>query len=292
VTSCSVGYDGSSCSKCSTNFFRSGTRCVKCLVKGGRWTIIVLVAICLVFVISKLVQKQTLIPNSLKVMLYWVQFLSLLPVLSNSWPPALENLLKFTSILNFDIGYFGVGCDLPANSYFFVLIVKLMLPIIFTVVLSFSRVIGVLLKVRRTFDFKELITQSIFVANFFAVQLLNAMFQVFNCRELSPGLFVIYQEPSVKCYDQSWWSFVAVDITFMFLYAVLGPFFFWHHFKKHKFNSLDDKGMHKSLVEPLVRQYRKGAAWFEFVRLLLRLGFILLRDAVQMTSSGKIILWC
>jgi hypothetical protein len=288
-TICSVEYAGSSCSQCSTNYFRSGTRCVKCLSKGGRWAIIVLVAICLVFVVSKLVQKQTLIPNSLKVMLYWVQFLSLLPVISNSWPPTLENLLRFTSVVNFDIGYFGVGCDLPADSYFSVLLVKLLLPIIFTVVLSISRMISLLLKVRQTFGLKELVSQSIFVANFFAVQLLSAMFQVFNCRELSPGLFVIFQEPSVRCYDKSWWSFVAADITFMFLYAVLGPFFFWYHFKKHKFDTSDDEGLRKSLIEPLIKQYRKGAAWFEFVRLLLRLCFILLRDTIQMTSSGKII---
>jgi uncharacterized membrane protein len=55
------------------------------------------------------------------------------------------------------------------------------------------------------------------------------------------------------------------------------------------------EGDHKTmntLFKPLTNDYRPGCEWFEFVRLLFKFGFVLVRDTFRLSSHGKIAFLC
>jgi hypothetical protein len=157
----------------------------------ARWRLLVLCCIALVFVLSKLSENQKNIPNSLKLTLFWFQFLALYPSLSSSWPPILMGLLNFVSVLNFDIGYFGVGCDIGQSSYYILLTNPINI---------LSKVFGRI----REFSFSTILSNALYLTFFFSIQLFSSMFQVFNCVESGGNGKVVSQDPSVRCYTDSW----------------------------------------------------------------------------------------
>jgi hypothetical protein len=136
-TTCSDGYSGVLCGGCASERFRSGGSCVKCMSKIVRWLIIIVSLLLLMAGFSTISEFQVSIPTSLRLLLFWFQFMSLFPSLSNAWPPVLLSLLDFTSFFNLDVGYLGFGCDIK-YSYFVIGTIKLLLPIGFFVFLLFN----------------------------------------------------------------------------------------------------------------------------------------------------------
>jgi hypothetical protein len=285
-TICSEGYSGSRCSECSNEFFRSGGKCVKCLKKELRWATIGSSALAFLLIMAKVSANQQSIPPSLKLILFWFQFLSLLPVLAVSWPASLQTFLNFTSVFNLDIGYIGLGCDLSEDSYFRVLLAKLILPLLFSCFLLVQHFLMYLLKKTRTIHYLRILSHVLFITNFFSIQLFSSMFQIFNCVENGSGVKVISQQPSVQCFSTHWKDFAMVDVAFIVLYIGICPFVLIWMFKKYQ--RTQDQQIYNELLKPLLQSNWPGAEWFELVRLMFRFSFVLVRDVLPVSSMFKV----
>eukprot|EP00475_Leptophrys_vorax_P024833 TRINITY_DN34449_c0_g1_i1.p1 TRINITY_DN34449_c0_g1~~TRINITY_DN34449_c0_g1_i1.p1 ORF type:complete len:334 (-),score=56.12 TRINITY_DN34449_c0_g1_i1:1270-2241(-) len=286
-TSCSPAYDGPKCSVCAHEYFRSGGSCVKCLKKELRWTIIFVSGVLIVFSMAKLAQSSKLIPPTIRLTLFWYQFLAIYPSLSSNWPSFLFNFLNFASVFNLDIGYLGVQCETGPDSYFWVLTVEILLPIIFSLILL---VHSIALKLRRKLSripFLRLVSQTIFIMNFSSLQLLSSMFQIFNCVDGGNGSLVVRQEPSVQCGSQSWKLFVIFDSAMMLFYLVYVPV--WVGLRFVKATKLNDQLTLSVLIAPLCQSYRSGAEFFELYRLGFRFGFVLIKDTFPISTDSKIL---
>jgi hypothetical protein len=288
-TVCAQGYIGDACSFCSVGFFRSSGKCIKCLPKAARWTIIVSIAVVFLVLLSKFFKQGQAIPTSLKVFFFWVQFISLFPALSSSWPSVLLSLLNFTNIFNIDVGYLGLGCDIT-NSYFAVLTLKILLPFLILIVMSLEQLVYSIWVRRFSFPLLRMFANFVFVVNFFSVQLLSSMLQIFNCTK-SGNNMVVTQEPSVICRSAEWTRFVVFDVFFLVFYVTVVPLivFLLYRSSQWKEGALTSKKeIQETLIKPLTMSYIPGKEWFEISRFVFKLGFILLRDVIRISSSGKI----
>eukprot|EP00475_Leptophrys_vorax_P035697 TRINITY_DN5910_c0_g2_i4.p1 TRINITY_DN5910_c0_g2~~TRINITY_DN5910_c0_g2_i4.p1 ORF type:complete len:738 (+),score=86.74 TRINITY_DN5910_c0_g2_i4:52-2265(+) len=285
-TTCSSGYVEPRCSVCATEHFRSGGKCIICLIPAARWSIIVISGILVFVAIAKLVQSNRAIPPTIRLTLFWCQFLGIYPSLSSSWPPFLFNYLNFSSVFNLDVGYLGIQCDTGPNSYLSILVVKILLPVIFCFYLVGQNVFAQIRKRVPSIPVLRIVSQTIFVTNFLSLQLLSSMFQVFNCVDGGNGSYVVRQEPSVLCGSKPWKNFVIFDSIMIFLYLVLTPVWIFRQFVKSK--KTNDRELLKVLIEPMCQSCRSGAEFFEFYRLGFRLGFILIKDTLPLSTDSKI----
>eukprot|EP00475_Leptophrys_vorax_P026239 TRINITY_DN3691_c0_g1_i2.p1 TRINITY_DN3691_c0_g1~~TRINITY_DN3691_c0_g1_i2.p1 ORF type:complete len:840 (-),score=134.59 TRINITY_DN3691_c0_g1_i2:908-3427(-) len=284
-SSCSLAYEGFRCASCSEGFFRTGGKCTKCMNKYARVALLIFSVLLFLVVLAKFSSHQDRIPNSVRLALFWVQCLSLFPALSSSWPPLLLSILNFTNVFNLDIGYLGLGCDF-ISSYYQILVVKILFPVLLaclilverTILLVSGRIAGV--------SILQVFSTVIFATNFFAVQLLSSMLQIFNCVRTG-GYWVVAQEPSQECFSSSWTKFIIFDIFFIFIYVVLLPGIV---VGLHRANSTTSKdNIERILVGPLTRAYRKEMRWFEFAKLGFKLCFVLVRDTLSISTSAKVL---
>jgi hypothetical protein len=290
-TSCANGYAGIGCTTCMLEYFRSFGKCMKCLSKPARWSIIFATGIVLMFIMLKLSQRSQNIPVPLKLMLFWIQFLGLYPALSNAWPPGLSTLLNLTSILNLDIGYLGVGCDF-SNSYYSLLVAKILFPVIFCVVLFLFDTCKKFLYKRSQsrLSLLKIFSYMVFAANFFSIQILSSMMQTFNCVDTANNGFRVLQDPTVRCYDQTWTIFIGFDSVMLFFYIIVLPLVLIRMYIKAKKDN-DEKVM-LAIIRPLTSGCKQGAEWFELSRVFFKLCFVLVRDTFKLSSSGKISFLC
>jgi len=268
-TSCTEGYEGLYCASCDENHFRNGGKCLRCMNKVGRWIIMVGSFVLLLTAFAKLSEHQHMIPHSLRILLLWIQFLSLFPSLSSAWPPILLDFLNGMSVFNLDIGYLGLGCDLK-SSYFTILRLKLLMPIFLTCHGIVLRCLGK----HQQFQIRRVLAYSLFVTAFFSIQLLNSMFQAFNCVMNGPNFYVVALDPSVRCYDSAWTNFLGFAIFFIFLYLICIPLALLLSF--FRVRTLNDLENWNSLVHPLVQFYRPETRWFEVARILLKVSFVVI----------------
>jgi hypothetical protein len=278
-TTCASAYTGLGCVSCASNYFRSGGKCVLCLKKFVRWTIIVLVAAAILLILMKFADQQQRIPGSLRLVLFWYQFLSLFTNFSSSWPPVLSGFLNFSNLFNFDVGYMGLGCDIP-GSYLSVLTVKILFPLIFGTALIMQYFFLWITK-RIRLPLLNLFSNFVFIANFFSVQLLSSLLQVFNCTFTGEQL-VMSQDPSIVCGSEVWKRFVAFDVVFFILYVIVVPASVYHLLRKSSQQVMQAFGF-------MTRPYIAGKEWFEYAKFLFRLGFVLLRDVLRITDVAKIV---
>jgi hypothetical protein len=281
-TSCSTNYNGFRCSFCADGFFRYGGKCLKCLPVSARWCILIVACFGFLLALKKISSAQDLIPPQVKMTFMWIQMLALFPSLSTAWPASLQAIFNLGSFLNFDVGYLGLGCDIRRAPYFPVLLVKITLPFIF---LLFLLVSDLLVSKGRTLDVVKTLSHFLFVTNFFSIQLFSSLFQAFNCVKHDDGSVILYHEPSISCQSSDWITFISVDSLFIFFYIIVIPA--WLIFKCRSSNGMENENTRK-LLGPLTQMYRKGAEWFELSRLAFRLCFVILRDALQVSSTMKI----
>jgi hypothetical protein len=286
-TSCLPQYVGIRCSNCKDDYFRSAGRCVKCLNPTARWIIIVCTMVVLLFIISKLSERQRSIPTSLRMMLFWLQFLSLYPSLSSFWPPVLERFLNFTSMFNLDLGYLGIGCDLRSSSYFLLLQSKILLPVVFTFFLVAKNFFSEHFFRGNKLSHSQVFSHSVFLINFFSIQLLSSMLQVFNCFSVGTGEKYISQEPSIQCGQAAWYQFILFDVFFIVFYLIMIPSLLVYFFIRAK--RTNDSEIIATLIQPLTQNYKEGCEWFEIAKMLFRLCFVLIRDTFQLASGTKIV---
>eukprot|EP00475_Leptophrys_vorax_P018162 TRINITY_DN24789_c0_g1_i1.p1 TRINITY_DN24789_c0_g1~~TRINITY_DN24789_c0_g1_i1.p1 ORF type:complete len:614 (-),score=102.05 TRINITY_DN24789_c0_g1_i1:44-1738(-) len=286
-TQCSLGYCDGLCAHCSSEFFRYSGKCVKCLAKAARWSIMVISVLIFSGVMMKVSVDQKNISPSLRMMLFWFQFLSLLPALSSSWPDVLISVFRFTSVFNFDIGYLGLSCDVSEESYFSLLEFKILLPVIFMALLFLVNAVLVCFKVISEFRLNRLLSQSIFVTNFFAVQLMSSMLQVFNCLDAGNGKFVIQQSPSIQCFSTNWNRFLVFDGFFLVLYILVLPTLVLLLYRASK----KKQDIFDNFIRPLTANVRVGKEWIELVKFFFKLAFVLSRDTFRVSSSFKVCCW-
>jgi hypothetical protein len=278
-TGCSIEYYGRVCSNCSPNYFRIFGKCRRCLDKAVRWLIISISAIIFAFLIYQASNWKLEIPNSMKICLYWFQVISMYPLISDNWPPQLKALFDISGLLNFEIGYFGVSCDVQ-QSFYGLMLFKLFLPLILFIIL-FSRNFC---KGRKA-EYLTTLGFVLFIMNFLSLQLFSTLFQIFNCTKRVDGMFVLTQDASEYCFSIKWYSFVSMDILFILLYVGLLPLFIWKRFVDLDRN-VRSPGM-KNLLGLLIQPYRPECWYFEACRLAFKLSFVLIRDVIPGTRLSK-----
>jgi hypothetical protein len=221
-TTCSTGYTGLRCGYCSPNYFRSSGKCVKCLDRSLRYVIVVFSLLFLLVIIAKISQQENNVPTSLRMLLFWIQFISFYPTLSNSWPSALSSFLNFTRIFNLDIGYFGVECDAGPNSYYSTSTATILLPLLFLTCLILEKSMLLVVK-KRPILYWGAVSHTLYVSNFLSLQLMGTMFEAFDCTSAGDGTWVLRQNPSILCYSDIWKRFIVFDILAIVFYIFLLP---------------------------------------------------------------------
>jgi hypothetical protein len=279
-TSCSAAYTGELCSDCNVGYFRLGDGCKKCMSAVLRWIVICMLIIVFFYLCWKLTLSLDRIPFSVKLVFQWAQFLSLFSQLSQQWPNALRFLFGVTSFLNFELQYFGFSCDQSFN-FFGVWLLKLFLPImifVVTVLMNFfsSRMRDPLIDVVKA---KSISIMSSLL--FLSTMIFSSLFQIFNCVPQGDK-YVMLADPTIKCYESLWFSYLPFALFFILLYVVTplsaGIFFF---------RSIKIGSLQASKFEVFFRPYRAGCEYWEMVRLLYRLAFVIIRDTTSFDSGSK-----
>jgi hypothetical protein len=181
--------------------------------------------------------------------------------------------------LNFDIGYFGIGCDVSHNFYGFT-ILKIIAPIIFFIILFISQSMKNKNLPSKAGRFK-LLSHVLFITNVFSLQLLSSMFQVFNCIPQPDKTANLRADPLEKCYSQTWISTAVVVVLLMIVYMVFLPAFAIHVSK------IESKAKADLLVGQITSSYHEHAKSFELVRLGLKFLFVLIRDLLPISKLSK-----
>jgi hypothetical protein len=103
-TPCAVGYTGFLCGDCIVGkYYRQGIVCTSCPSKVAQifsWITIIVVGLIALIVAARRVEQ---VSGELKILIFWIQILSIYPSMSPSWPPSLRNFLQLLSGINFDI---------------------------------------------------------------------------------------------------------------------------------------------------------------------------------------------
>eukprot|EP00475_Leptophrys_vorax_P010078 TRINITY_DN16746_c0_g1_i6.p1 TRINITY_DN16746_c0_g1~~TRINITY_DN16746_c0_g1_i6.p1 ORF type:complete len:683 (-),score=124.03 TRINITY_DN16746_c0_g1_i6:126-1880(-) len=283
-TLCSVGYTGAICSDCESGYFRIVGSCRLCMNIVLRWVLIVVVCCVCAYVSWIFLHSARDVPQSVKVSLVWLQILSLYPSLFNQWPSQMKAIFDLSGIMNFEIGYFGFGCDIRQTFYSFM-----------TVKLSAPACVWALFLLFEFMSHRRLALASqsmnvygshvLMLMNVFAVQLFSTMFQIFNCSSQPDGSWIILADPSERCYSSKWIAFVCVDAFFMLLYVVFIPAFVIRKLLRSP-NPVEDPGI-QVLLGRFMKPYRIGAEGFEIARLLFKLLFVIIRDTLSISGAKK-----
>jgi hypothetical protein len=281
TTICAAEYAGFGCNACSFNFFRSSGRCVKCLPEQARWIALVASGLLLMAGISRVFQKYGVISPFVKTVLFWFQFLAILPSLTSVWPARFLSFLNFTSVFNIDIGYLGLSCSF-SYSYFTMLGFKILLPLIFSSFAAIEQIVLVVLNRVSKFSWIRVISISLYVTSFFSIQLFSCMFQAFNCIDDGKGNKVITLEPSQRCFSPDWYRFIILDVVFIILYILVLPIALFIFSKKNHDLVVN------SLLHPVLNSYKEDRKWFEIIKVLFRLETVLVRDVLTIATGGKL----
>jgi hypothetical protein len=224
--------------------------------------------------IRKAIFSSLVLPPQLKISLFWFQILSLYPYLFDGWPLELKALFDITGFFNFELGYFGFGCDFNSTFYSFML-VKLSGPVLLWILLACIEVV-----IQRSFHFRAklvTITSSVlFITNFLSVQIFSTMSQIFGCSKRSDGSFALKADPSISCFDSTWWGFASFDIISILFYCVGLPYFVWITYVKAGRTTANLR--FTCYFGHIIVPYRQGACGFEVFRITFRLCFVLIRD--------------
>jgi hypothetical protein len=102
MTPCAVGYSGSRCGVCDSNFYRSNLVCKECPSKLQQYLVISAFAFVLLVLLYKFATSSALISKEFRISLQALQFMALFSTISSNWPP---QLLTLFSILSFSVNF-------------------------------------------------------------------------------------------------------------------------------------------------------------------------------------------
>jgi hypothetical protein len=164
------------------------------------------------------------VPLSNEIALYWFQVLAMYPLLFQEWPPALNSFLNLLSLLNFEVGYFGIGCDFQ-NSFIQLMFMKFSLPHIVWLCMIIIELISSKGKPTKNRMY-SIFANCIYLAVFFSMQIFSSMFQIVNCvvREDLEGNYWLKAEPRIQCYTSQWNVVVAFDGVLVFYFVLIPAF--------------------------------------------------------------------
>jgi hypothetical protein len=273
-TTCSNGYEGNLCSKCSANFYHSGGKCVKCVSEALKWIVFILVISLFVYVVLRIAQSSGSGSPDLRIVLSWTQIIALYPHISVNWPVGLGDFLRFTALINIDFDFVSPECAMKIE-FWKSWKVKVFSPLIL-IFLSWAsfRILKLTKRSGNSIiqtDVHFLGSCSTFIISFLFSYIVVTLAQPFNCFSRSDGSYVLYTDTSVLCFDDSWRQQLPFVVLMSLFYFALLPsvavYFFW----KYRMN-LDDPlflASFRILVEP----YRPSVFWWEIL-VLVRKGFL------------------
>jgi hypothetical protein len=286
-TPCSTGYSGSLCSDCDQGFFRLIGLCRKCLSQGIRYTVLFMIVLLILVVVWRTLVSPIQLPQSVKISLFWFQFLSLYPLIFDAWPAELKVVFDIGGFFNFDIGYIGIGCDVSRNFYG-VTLFKLFAPILlFVILFAFQSIMErkFLPKSKRM----TLLAHILFITNVLSLQMFSTMFQVFNCTHQPDGTANLLADPSEKCYSQVWIAVAAIDSVLIVFYLTVLPLYLLNEVR-HR--GADKDKIIDLLFGQITSSYDSEAKGFEVVRIVFKFFFVLIRDVLGVSKLSKSTLLC
>jgi hypothetical protein len=286
-TVCSSGYVGQGCLSCAAEFYRFGIKCLPCMMKGGRWAIIVLLFLGSVYACWRLTRAESRIPLTVKITFSWLQVLSLFSLVSSNWPKSLSGLFDASSVLNGEIQLFGFNCD--QFTFWDVWVVKIFVPIIMVSLICLFNIIEALKQHNhvRSHHYLWKLLLSKFPSIIYSLSLVstliyNAIFQLFYCVQVHDGWWVLASDPSVKCFDSTWYKYLVLDILAIVGYVIALPAFSLFYILSNVKNPSKAENL-KMITSP----YRSGLEYWEIVKLCYKMVFIMLRNAGGIESSVR-----
>jgi hypothetical protein len=284
-TTCSSAYRGKACKYCASNYFRLGNRCVLCIPQWSRGLVIVLAVCIFLFICWRLTLAKRRIPVVWKVAFSWIQFLSLYGPLSDNWPASLRALFNVTNVFNFELQYFGFSCD-KSVTYWTVWLMKLLFPAVFycSMIAAYFIRFNISASPMPLIDvFKTKSVGILYMFTLFSTILLINMFEIFNCNSQTDGSFFLSVDPSIVCYSREWNSYLAVNVLFIIIYLVVPLTAGSIYFINLKMNG----GKVGVYAQTFAAQYREGCEFWELVRILYKLMFVLIRNTTSLDRGSE-----
>jgi hypothetical protein len=90
-------------------------------------------------------------------------------------------------------------------------------------------------------------------------------------------------DPSIVCYNGEWNSYLALNVVFIILYLVIPLSAGSIYFLKLKLNG----GKVGESVQSFTSQYREGCEFWELVRILYKLMFVLIRNTTSLDRGSE-----
>jgi hypothetical protein len=295
-TYCSLGYEGVGCSKCSSGYFRLGNSCKKCISEALKWTVIVISSIVLVLVSRKLWATISRIPISVRVAMSWFQMFALLPLLSDKWPSQLSVLFDIAKIGNLEFQYFGFDCDLKVT-FWFTWLAKLWFPVILLAIIFCFWLMQKLSKME--FEIHKMLNVIVFFVNFFYTSIFGSVLEPFNCVEQTDGSYDMKVSPDIKCFEESWKSYLPSSIFFILFYVFLLPLISFFAFIPYQ---ASQDHLFAGIYQAMTNPYRLGCEFWEWIRLvsdtflalanskaaqIFKFVFVLIRDVTYIDEGVK-----
>jgi hypothetical protein len=283
---CSEGYVGDVCSSCESDYFRLSGLCRKCISAGLRWFIVTVSVILGLFVIRILFKKGIRLPSSVKISIFWFQILSMYPMVFEKWPSELMTVFNFLSLTNLNIGYFGLGCDFR-KSFFELTFIKLAFsPFIWCFLCAIEAITalrnpGGYDRLQENID--KITSQTLLIMNLFCLQIFSSLIQPLSCVE-SQGVFYLVADPSIRCFDASWFRSIGGVIFFFAIYMLVIPGFL---FRRLYLSQRETTSTFHPLVDNLSASYRKGCKDYELYRIAFKFFFVIIRDALPSSRVAK-----
>lgn len=308
---CEFGYTNILCGECIPGeFYRYDGACKECATNGGVTIILLLgVLILLCLYAYRVLRVLGNFPQDIRVMVVWLQMISLFMKIGCNWPTEIQQLFEIFSFLNFNMKFFSPSCAAPM-SFWSVYYIQMSFPLIvillvFIITFLFTKYQD--MKKRKLYgddhedeinmdgveknenDFEEkkvepdalskLIFLTCLIMSSMFVFLATTVFQPFQCNMQPDGSFSMVQIASVFCYRKEWWSNMPIFSFFCFTYIFLIPFLVFLAFIHYR--KFADSIIFQWRFGALTLPYRREYYWWEGVVTVKKLSYVMLIDVVS-----------
>ena len=257
TSQCAFGYEGYLCNKCIRGYFSTSSGdCDKCSSQAANIMILGFVglgiaALCgatyiglgVLRVHAKAVAsgsgnvrlRTRLVPASIGMSVVACQVLGILADAKVSWSTQARTILDGFNVFNFDATLFATECSL--STFHLKYAVSVGVPAAILVATFFLLVVFRAFRWRPLLhsDVKTLLDASIFVlCPILYIPMARSTLVLFDCVQLPNNDFVLDADPSILCFDGSWWAVFPVGASAFALFVVGVPVYFVYCLYTHR----------------------------------------------------------
>lgn len=171
------------------------------------------------------------LPSTLQIVTSYIQTLAILASIQLNWSGSAQNLFHVLSIANLNIELISLDCDVDI-SFYDKWAMSITIPLIFAALLLVLYTILKILKhwsrrYRIPFLRDRVLNVLINFFMFAYLFLTHSTLIYFDCHANDDGNYYFDADPSVRCYDAKWNSYLGLAVVSVIGYVLGIPLWFW-----------------------------------------------------------------